>query len=292
VLAAFVLAAWLDRDGCLASAQRADVFTAIWAGIQIVASWLGTAGAAIATSLEGVVAYLVSALAWLGGRVADILTSTGAMFARVWDGVKIVWSDVLKPALTWVDQQLTRLQTWLKDTFGPVFKWLQRVRDELDAIYKRFVRPVVDTIEFIRQLNRVLLSFHIDVLKQLDATLAELERRIEEPFLWLRGKIVELQNAVTLIVTADGLFQRLTLLRSMNRHAPEWFSMFWSKQSPTPADLAGVRLGAGAVTVPTAIDYRDALSKAYRREPNDLQDDIDSLGPIWTTALNGTPSTP
>jgi hypothetical protein len=221
LLGVLLLAAWLDR-GRAVLVERADIFTAIWVGIQVIGSWLGTAGAAIATSLEGVVAYLVSALGWLGGRVADILTSTGAMFARVWDGLKIVWTDVLKPALVWIDQQFTRLQAWLKDTFAPVFQFLQRVRDELNAIYARFVRPIVDTIEFIRELNRVLLAFHIDVLKQLDAVLAQLEQRIEEPILWLNQKVSELQNAVNFIVTLDGFFQRLTLLRSMQRYAPSW----------------------------------------------------------------------
>lgn len=283
VLAVLMGAAWLDR-GRAVDVVQADVFTAIWAGIQIVASWLGTAGAAIATSLEGVVSYLVSAVAWLGGRVADILTSTGAMFARVWDGFKIVWSDVLKPALTWIDQQLTRLQTWLKDTFGPVFKWLQRVRDEIDGLYKRFVRPVVDTIEFIRQLNRALLTFHIDVLKQLDATLAQIEQRIEEPLLWLRSKIVELQNAVTFIVTADGFFQRLTLLRSMDRYAPAWMKSFWDRQIVGLSGQARAEAAAREVTPTPAATYGAELGKLYLGEESAYTGYVGELAPMWADA--------
>jgi hypothetical protein len=274
VVLVVVAAAWLDRHAVV-MADRADVFTAIWAGIQIVASWLGTAGAAIATSLEGVVSYLVSALAWLGGRVADILTSTGAMFARVWDGVKIVWTDVLKPALTWIDTQLTRLQAWLKQTFAPVFKWLQRVRDELTGFYKRFVRPVVDTIEFIRQLNRVLLIFHIDVLKQLDATLAQIEQRIEEPILWLNAKITELQNIANFIVTADGFFQRLTLLRSMSRYAPSWMRIA-TAQRTAPISNAEAETVAAATTVATISELVDDVGQYFAGGESDIGPYIDA----------------
>lgn len=276
VCAVFLLAAWLDRDRHVV-ADQASIFAAIWAGISFLADILGTVGGAIATSLEAVVAYLVTAVGWLASQVASILLSTGAIFAKVWDAMKIVWSDVLKPALVWLDKALTRLQTWLKDTFGPVFKWLRRVRDELNAIYTRFVKPVVDTIEFIRQINRVLLTFHITVLQQLDSYLAELERRIREPILWLYARLTDVENAVNFIVTADGFFQRLTLLRSLDRHAPPWIHMFWAKQvapgvTPPPFDGA-----LGSPIVVSVTELGDELAKTYLGEPNSLQDEIDAM---------------
>lgn len=286
LLGALLLAAWLDR-GRVVHADQATVFAAIWAGIQIVASWLGTAGAAIATSLEGVVSYLVSAVAWLGGRVADILTSTGAMFARVWDGLRVVWTSVLKPMLLWVDQQLTRLQTWLKSTFKPVFDFLRRVRDELNAIYTRFVRPVVDTIEFIRQLNRVLLTFHITFLQKLDATLEQIEQRIEEPILWLNRKLSELQNAVNFIVTADGLFQRLTLLHSMNRYAPAWISNFWTKQLRAPDGTNAPPVNADAYPVRPVASDAQALNDYFESGSGEKAAVLDELGLVFVKAAGG-----
>jgi hypothetical protein len=227
VLGAFLAAAWLDR-GRVVHVQQAAIFSAIWAGIQLIAEALGIVGGAIAASLEAVVAYLVTAVAWLAGALATFLASAGAVFAKIWDGLKIVWSDVLKPTLVWMDKAFTRVQVWLKDTFGPVFKWLQRVRDELNAVYNKFVKPVVDTIEFLRQLNRVLVTFHITFLQKLDTTLEQIEQRIEEPILWLNRKLSEVQNAVNFIVTADGFFQRLTLIKSMSHYVPDWVNGFWN----------------------------------------------------------------
>jgi hypothetical protein len=222
--------AWLDRHVGIA-AQHAAVFYGIWVALQFVAEVLQTVGSAIAVSLEGVVAYLVSAVGWLAGRVASILISTGSIFARVWDGLRIVWDDVLKPALVWLDRAIIRLQGWLRDTLKPIFDFLARVRAELLSIYKRFVQPLIDTIEFIRQLNRVLLAFHIHVLQALDATLQQIEQRIEEPFQWINARLLEIWKALELVMTADGFFQRVTLLRSMGKYAPRWMRIALNRRT-------------------------------------------------------------
>lgn len=276
LLVVFAVAAWLDRDRHVV-ANQASIFAAIWAGISFLGQILGTVGGAIATSLEAVVGYLVTAVGWLASQVANILISTGAIFAKVWDAMKIVWSDVLKPALAWIDKAFTRVQAWLKDTFGPVFKWLRRVRDELNRIYERFVKPVVDTIEFIRQINRVLLTFHITVLQTLDGYLAELERRIREPILWLYARLTDVENAVNFIVTADGFFQRLTLLRSLDRHAPPWIHMFWAKQIASGATPPPLDRELGPPITASVAELSEELARAYSGEPNIFQDDIDAL---------------
>lgn len=212
--------------------RTAEIFSLIVTGIEILAGWVATAAEITAT-------YVWIALQWLGSATLTFLKSTGAMFARVWDGVKIVWSDVLKPALVWVDDKLKSLYSWLKDTFQPVFDFLREVRCRLNEFYTTFVRPVIDTIDFIRQINRVLLAFHIDLLQSLDKYLQQLEQRIEEPFLWINQQINKLINAVNLIVTADGFFQRLTLITSMNRYAPQWMRIATNQRTkPLTGDQA------------------------------------------------------
>jgi hypothetical protein len=217
----FTAAALLDRDGCWlqltphAPVVSAHVFLAIWTGIKLLADILGTAAAATVT-------YLAQALAYLATRVGVFLRSTGAMFAKVWDASKIVWKDVLKPALLWIDDHLKRLHDWLQRTFKPVFQFLKHVRERLLKFYKDFVRPVLDTIDFIRAVNRVLLTFHITLLKQLDKVLQQIEQRIEEPFLWIYQQLTRVWNLLDTIVRFDGLFQKVTLIKSMSRYAPSW----------------------------------------------------------------------
>jgi hypothetical protein len=224
ILGAYAVGAllwYLDRPGSAFALDRAPelrhaaAFGFIVTALEIFSSW-------VAAAAEVTAAYVWIALQWLAATTASFLVSTGAMFARIWDGVKIVWSDVLKPALVWIDDNLKRLQAWLKDTFQPVFDFLKEVRCRLETFYKTFVRPVTDTIEFIRQVNRVLLTFHIDVLQKLDRVLQQVEQRIDEPFLWVNQKLNEITNFINSIVTLDGLFERLRLVKSMSRYAPAW----------------------------------------------------------------------
>ena len=216
--------------------------------------------------------------------VGSILVSTGALFAKAWDALRIVWSDVLRPAIVWLDGAIRRVQAWLKDTFAPVFQWLRRVRDEIQGIYDRFVRPVLDTIEFIRQVNRVLLTFHITFLKKLDAELARLEHWIEEPIQWLNAKVNELINAVNYIVTADGFFQRYALVRSLGKHAPDWTKIFWLSQT-APIDAGAVDAAKGRVVDATPASYYGAqLGAFYRDGSGDFAPDINALVDVWRNA--------
>jgi len=270
---------------------HADVFSAIWAGISFIANLLGTVGGAIATSLEAVVAYLVTAVSWLASRVASLLFNTGGMFAKAWDGLKIVWRDVLKPALTWVDHELGRLHDWLVDTFKPVFQFLKRVQDELNAIYKRFVRPILDTIDFIRAINRVLLTFHIHLLEALDKVLQQIEQRIEEPFLWINQQLTRIWNLFDLIITFDGLYQRLTLLKSLRRYEPHWFALWWNDQVD-PAKKSGSdydRTRIFPLDAPWANGKE--LAQFYRGEGSRMDADVAELVPLWRLAAGIDPPT-
>jgi hypothetical protein len=230
VCGVLVLLTWLD-ERCAVHARQAAVFSFIVSALQWLGAAAGAAAAAIASGLAAVVSWLVGAVGWLAGQVAHILISTGAIFAKVWEGLKGLYTRVLRPLALWVDDHIRRFKGWLDRTFKPVFEFLKNVRDHIDAFYKRFVRPILDTIEFIRALNRVLLVFHIDFLKKLDATLQKIEQRLEDPFLWIYAKLTWLQNMVDSIVTAGGLFQRYILIQSLARDLGIAWRMFFNARA-------------------------------------------------------------
>lgn len=159
----------------------------------------------------------------LGGAIADALTTFGHYIR-----------DHAKEFLKWAGDKLRKLEQYLKDKFGPVLRFLKTLKDHINDIYKKFVKPIIDTIEFIRQLNRVLNVFHIHVFDKLDTTLQQIERRLEAPFEWIQAHITELMNLVDRVMTADGLFQRLTLLRSLARDAGGLTNVWWNAQSRSP----------------------------------------------------------
>lgn len=204
-------------------AVRAAYFAFVWSAIQFVASWLGTVA-------EITVTYLASVVGWILSRLGSFLVSTGAVFARVWDALRIVWSDVLKPALVWVDTWVKRIHKWLIDTFRPVFDYLKEIRERIMSLYRTFVRPVLDTIDFIRAVDQVLLQFHITWLQGIDRVLTDLERRITEPIQWLLRQLTAVQNVLDLIVDGFGFFQRYALVASLRKYLPDWSAYFWGDQ--------------------------------------------------------------
>jgi hypothetical protein len=262
------------------------VTAAVWGAIvtifEIFAGW-------IATAAEVTAAYVWVALQWLASVTAGLLRSTGAMFARVWDATRIVWSDVLKPALQWLDATLKRYYDWLQKTFRPVFDFLRDVRERLRAFYNTFVRPITDTIEFIRQVNRVLLTFHIDVLQKLDRVLQQVEQRIDEPFIWINQKLNEITNFVNSIVTVGGLFERLRLVKSLASYAPAWIAGFWNTQIDSAVVAAKTRAISDIPIVQNPSNPGTQLEAFFRDGSGEYSEAIVALVPYWRQAAGVDP---
>jgi hypothetical protein len=282
--AAIAAVVWLDSACSPVALQRApELVTAAFFGavvtvLEIFATW-------VATAAEVTAAYTWIALQWLAATTAAFLVSTGAMLARVWDALKIVYSDVLKPALQWLDTTLKRYYDWLQKTFRPVFDFLRDVRDRIRQFYNTFVRPVTDTIEFFRQVNRVLLTFHIDVLQKLDRVLQQVEQRIDEPFIWINQKLNEITNWVNRIVTADGLFQRVMLVKSMSHYAPAWLRIsLAARNKPLPPE--GVAILEARFEPRDVGDHLDQLAAYFADEQSDVAEPYDEnlrrLTALWT----------
>jgi hypothetical protein len=172
---------------------------------------------AIVTFLAWAVAALQAGavLLWNGLKAAVELTRVG--FIKAWDFLKPLYTDVLKPAWekfwTWFD----KLRTWLNNTFGPLLKWLRDLRAELLKFWATYVRPWLDLIDVTRRILSTLASLGLAWAKKLDQELGALEQAIEAPFRYVLGKLNEIINVVNLVVTADGLFQRVALIRSLAR---------------------------------------------------------------------------
>lgn len=288
VLGVLGLIAWLDTDAGRLTLRpgvpvhQAHVFYAIWSGISFLA-------AAMAAGADIVVGYLVAAFSWLAGAVATMLAGLGSIMAKVWDGLKIVWSDVLKPTLVWVDDKLKTAYSWMKSTFKPVFDFLNDIRRRLNDFYNTFIKPITDTIDFIRAINRALLAFHITVLQDLDSLLAQLEDKIREPFLWVNQQLNKILNVLDIIVTANGFFQQVTLIRSMSRYAPAWVNGLWNRQLP-PDGFKQDPYGLSRI-YPLDAKWANGkeLAKFYQGEPSRMDGRISELVPMYRIAAGIDP---
>jgi hypothetical protein len=270
----FALLAWLDSDGCLlalrhtAPVHTAAVFGFIVTAIEVIGGWLGTAAAAVAS-------YLAAVVQWLAVHLAIFIKATGAVFAKAWDGLKIVYHDVLKPALQWFDAHVKRLYDWLRKTFRPVFDFLYRVRGELLTLYKKYVRPVLDIIDYTRAGLRILGDLGVDWARALDRRLGEFESVVSENFRRILSYVNQAIDVLNSIVTVDRLFQRVPFLRTIVRDSRfVWRAMVNPAVRPLTS-LEAATLNR-AVTTAAASDLIPMLGGYVRGERGDLADAIDA----------------
>jgi len=238
--------------GAVSPAPGSDVHYAFWTFIVSLAGLVFKGlqvGVKIAlTALQ----WSVKALWAFAVAVQNVAVGVGKAvvtgFKKAWDFMRLTYDHVLKPA--W--QKFWKFVDWAHDTlkriFGPVLSFLERVRKWVLEFYDAYVRPILDIIGFARRVLRVLATLGIDWAKALDRKLADLEAKIQAPFQFVIGKLNEITNFINRIVDANGLFQRLTLIRSLERDMRYVGRAIvnWRSHPITPEDFQQLKARLGA----------------------------------------------
>lgn len=285
VSGALLLAAWLDvgRD---VHAQRAEIFSAIWTAITWLGDLLGTVGGAIATTVEAAIVYLSTAVGWLAAQVATILINTGSMFAKVWEWGRLIYSDVLKPALVWLHDVYTRISGWLGNFFKPVFDFLSHVRAILLDVYTRFLSPILKGLDIAHAILRTLADLHIQWAATLDRWVEDIRTTITENFIRVLGWVNEVRDIVNSIVTPDRLLQRLPFVRTLERDAAYLVRLWWNAQIAPPNQAALDAARARTVDELAAADLAAQLGAYLRDGSGDLADGASACVDDWRVALS------
>ncbi len=182
----------------------------LWDGIQTGIHYILIALQYSVQHLWLVATKIANGVSWLAGRVASGLR-------RAWSFLRATYDHVLRPAWEKFWHLVDRLRRTLENIFKPVLRVLARIREEVLRVYNRFVRPVLDIIGAARRVLNLLGRLGLEWAKKLDRKLLELEQKIYEPIQFVLGRLNEIINAVDRIMTLDGLFQRLALIRSLER---------------------------------------------------------------------------
>ena len=182
----------------------------IWKGLEVAGRVTLTA---LAWSVKAL--WIFASSTYNGLKAIGVVLRDGLKAS--WEFLRTTYDTVLKPAWTTFWRWFDKFRRWHDDTFGPVLKFLRDLRDTLLDFWKTYVRPWLDLIDVTRRALRVLGSLGLQWARELDRQLADLEARIERPFRLLLAKVNEVINLVNRVVTLDGLFQRLALVRSLER---------------------------------------------------------------------------
>lgn len=216
------------------------IVSAIWKGIEV-------AGKVTLEILRWSVVHL-----WAFARtVANAAKGIGEALVRgarrTWDFLEDTYEHVIRPAWEKLSAWYTRARRWLEDTIKPIYDFLTRLRREIEKFYDRWVRPILDAIDITRRVLGIFRAFGWEWSVTLDAYLTRLQERIDQPFRLVVAKINETINAVNRIATANGLLQRVALIRSIERdiRLVQRAAANWRSVDLTDQDYAAFRRGAG-----------------------------------------------
>lgn len=249
VSSALLLRLVLERIGPAVPGDTAgpDVQLAFWnfivAAAGLIFKGLQVAGQAVLTALQWSVKALWAFAIATNNAALGIGKLVVRGFQKAWDFLRLTYDNVLKPA--W--QKFWKIVDWAHDTlarlFQPILSFLDRIRGWVLGIYNEYVRPILDVIGVVRRALRILAALGVDWARALDRKLAELEEKIQLPFTWVIGKLNEIVNVIDRVVTADGLFQRLALIRSVERDMRYVGRAFvnWRSAPITADDFAELR---------------------------------------------------
>lgn len=225
--------------------------------------WFLSASEAV---LGAIVSALSSAVAWLSDYVFKGIASAGGFFQGVFGAVTDLWNDVLKPAFSTLWDWFKEIHDDLVDWFGPIVKGLTSVAKAIRTVYSDWLKPILDVIDITKQVLDVAAAVGIDAAKSVEQKLNDFEVTITQPILYLSGKINELLGFIQNIIDENGVFQRITLIKSMVTYKGSVVNAFSNAMTKklTPDQQAAYAQQPVDVTVD---DFSGDLAKYFNGEP-------------------------
>jgi hypothetical protein len=255
VVALLVVCALVDQVAPVARVHVTGAFFQfIIAAVIQVFAWIGSAAVTVAVTIA-------QAAIMIGTAIAHFAVLIAGVFARVWGFLADFWGKALRPFLDWSWKHIQALHAWLKSTFGPAIKFLESVRQQIDKFYKKWVKPIVDTIDAVRRVMQLLAQLHVPFAREIDAKLGALEQRIVAPIREVYARLNEAMNWINRIVDFNGYFQRLTLIASLMRYQRDALKVWWTS---IHKPLAGAKLEEYRKPLETrTIEQVSADARAY-----------------------------
>lgn len=238
-----------------AGGHDADPHYALWFWVVLVAEaiWKGVevAGKVALAILQYSVKILWRVATLMAKAAIELAHYVWVGLRKTWDLLKLTYTKVLKPAWKFVWKWVDKTERWLSRTFGPLMKWLRRAQKWIRELYTNYLRPILDIIDITRRGLRVLGSLGVGWARTLDQKLGAIEEQIQRRYLQVVGELNKVINIVNRVITADGLFQRLAHVRSIERDIREVSRAFanWRSHPLTEDDFKALRKRASERTL-------------------------------------------
>jgi len=143
------------------------------------------------------------------------------LFADIERGFKWIWQTVIKGALTKIIDVVVKVRAWLQKVFGPTIRYLQKIRRWIDWAFNKYVKPVLDLIQHIRQVLTVFRLLGFKWAKKLDALLAKIQQDILKVYTTIRAELNKVISYLQIIADPSAILRRNPLFAGLIRSAAE-----------------------------------------------------------------------
>jgi hypothetical protein len=178
---------------------------------------------------------VVDIIVGVGGLLASLFGGGGGSVKQLNDAVRHVEEQVLSGLKTiglglqlafgagiigflkrlW--DALGKLAKLIHDALAKIQKIVAYIRRIHDYLFNRFIGPLLNAIQHLRQVLTIFRIFHVKFAAKLDATLANIEYKIASRFEYVWQQMNQLISWAQLITGLDGLFNPAVLWGSLTR---------------------------------------------------------------------------
>jgi hypothetical protein len=184
-----------------------------------LSAFLGSLGHWALDNLKTILGWargLISKLGQFFGFFKSLLGSVLSHLGSIWHAItrlrlSTVWSTLKKL----YGRFMRWLNWWNKRVMGP----LDRMRRQLDLLYKTFFAPIIRFLDALRAPLKILALFNRKLAARLDGFLFGLESKIMAPLLALYQRVNLLSSWFRGIITTLGYLDRAMLVESCRRDA-------------------------------------------------------------------------
>lgn len=139
------------------------------------------------------------------GFLNDLLTGVVAAFrvvfaallaavSAVWKGISAtgkfllhLWEGGIKGLLDKIVRGISAVIDYVEKLLAPIVRFLKRVRQIWDQVFKLYIKPYLNLLQKIRQYLLLLRLLHVKLAQKLDDRIVASEQLISSIFLQVRG---------------------------------------------------------------------------------------------------------
>ncbi len=179
----------------------------------------------IIAQIIGVISYIWAVLVAVANFIFSVLQFIWkfltTLFADISKAFKWIWQRIIKEGLTKLLKAFVNVRAWLQKIFGPLICYLRAALCWFDWAFNKFVKPILNAIQHIRQVLTLFRLLGFKWAKKLDDFLAKIQRDILKVYTTIRAELNKVISVVQIIADPNAILRRNPLFAGLIRSLPE-----------------------------------------------------------------------